>query len=972
MGKDHQSYINGDISKIRDLKCLLHFGGKTLEAKLDHFNFRGASIYLGHQKKIPIPIKGREKYIKFDLILGKRIIKRDVDYKVVWDDSDKTRSFGVEFLVKDSEFTSYKKRMVTHPLIIPTLKTRDPFEPGRYIFFSVQNLSSNGMMLTSSLRNKHLFPGMTLRKSSLCLPGDEPILLDLVIKNTRVGDKPGWFHLGCKVKKPSQSYFAKIQNYVILFGNLSTLAKSEARQEILDDQNAIEEGLSFKTVSSDDEYSEVLALRAIMSLKQQNILSSAQRVLSDKATTIAGYLNGQIICSFELRMSSLGHQSWITEVSGHGQFPGEVVDDNVLEISQLNVHPSGRKTAIFVAIYQRLYGFCTINGMPKIMISVPLPFTNLFRSMGFQEVGLRFPHPDQSEVHLSVMIGSSEIYKHCASPEKQAKKILLGLNNRSFVARCYLFYENCQLKIDWMSKKAILGYLKAKELFEKKRSFVLPNWMVQFKQNSDPRLPFKSPPTSLTDQHIAAPMINSYLVEAENRIGKDLVDEILYSMGFHRHYFFFQANWVGIDFLDSFLDRYSIYGDVAELSCYAGKRLVSKDIIGANYILMNHLPSIKIGLKSIPYLFSKLNKTRTYRWFRLSSREGIIGVGLAPGRALSKHLQSCQQWEMTLLAVVQLISGRPAKVRKISCCYQGDPECLYALSWKKSTNRLLWACLIAITFGINFAFFDDILKENFSWIEVFTTSAFLFFIFTWFLGRLCWRLFNEKSEIETEIVKIQEDINAKYLIHHDERKKNSLVRKQVYLIDGIALLQQKNLSFSRIIQVTLEMLRQQFHMDRIFLMVKSGQELEVKYDAGNEKYGEKKIACRVHLSARQQNIFSLVFQYRQSILVDQASGHRFQIDETSQEIIHRLQLKRFAVVALPASKGSWGILIFSRAPGFEVMSGDDLDVLNSVALHLGQIYRWQGLEKKQRDLQQSHQIPNMPSVPRADKESACD
>ena len=65
------------------------------------------------------------------------------------------------------------------------------------------------MLLSTSLTNKHLFPGMVLDNAQLVVPGALPCTLSLTIQNIREAPRDGCFHLGVTVNASTNASHAK-------------------------------------------------------------------------------------------------------------------------------------------------------------------------------------------------------------------------------------------------------------------------------------------------------------------------------------------------------------------------------------------------------------------------------------------------------------------------------------------------------------------------------------------------------------------------------------------------------------------------------------------------------------------------------------------------------------------------------------------------------------------------------------------
>jgi hypothetical protein len=111
------------------------------------------------------------KKLKLIFYIGNKLIKEEIPFRVVWTDLGESGAFGLNFIKPNADWAERHIRFKTHDKMRPSLSCRDPLDPNRLLYFQVKDVSSSGLLLSTSLSNKHLFPGMVLKESTLNIPG---------------------------------------------------------------------------------------------------------------------------------------------------------------------------------------------------------------------------------------------------------------------------------------------------------------------------------------------------------------------------------------------------------------------------------------------------------------------------------------------------------------------------------------------------------------------------------------------------------------------------------------------------------------------------------------------------------------------------------------------------------------------------------------------------------------------------------
>jgi hypothetical protein len=170
----------------------------------------------------------------------------------------------------------------------------------------------------------------------------------------------------------------------------------------------LKQGLTFRIVSSDPDYHDVLKLRhqgygSKGKLSPQATVDNQGTGLANEGTIIGAYLAGQIVASMELRFGD-SHQSLRTfDLIPREQLP-DLDIPNTVEVNRLVVHPRIQGTDVVMGMVQKAHAIVMAQGGKDILFVATNQLKPLYRKIGCTELGIQVPHPLLKGEYLNAMI----------------------------------------------------------------------------------------------------------------------------------------------------------------------------------------------------------------------------------------------------------------------------------------------------------------------------------------------------------------------------------------------------------------------------------------------------------------------------------------------------------------------------------------------------------------------------------------
>lgn len=916
--------------QLTPVNCTLICGNDQVPLSIINYHYRGA-CFQTKPNDYRLQIKG--SYLQFKI--GQKELPEKINFRITWETIAENGCFGVEFSTDSSYVLARAERFRTHSVNTPTILSQDPLDPNRIIYFKAINVSTTGMMISTSLSNKHLFPGMELKTAILEIPGIGKTDVSLFIENSRSADEGKSIHYGVSVKGSSHNYIELISKYL---SNLGTSETPEQRLELLAQANLIHKNLSkhltIREVKTQADYDQVLKLRfygykLAGKTKEGITWKDMGDGLANEGIVIAAFLAGQLVASAEFRLQKI-----------HGLKTSDKVDlkaipkirtDHLAEINKLVVHPSAQNTDIVLGVFQKIHAIAMLNGRPDGVILAEDKLVTLYSRLGFQKAGFSYPHPTKTNTNLHLMIIHGEAYATSDGMNPYAWSVAFSESHQYFSEIGIQTESKLNLRQSFVKG---LTFLAVKLFKKKKKTFSQPSRESPLnpvtRNIADPKW---------TKQHLNATVFLPYILESENLIGKERTAHILLEFGFDSSYFRSPSNWISIDFFDGFINEFLKFGDPFLLNKQAGYRSTSKEVLGANYFLMKHFLSPGLAFKSFESFLPKFNKTRVYKVIESSIGSCRIRITNPDPTLLPKHKSAKENWVALIEAYIQVITGKKGSVTVVKSSFDGDHYCEYLVKWKNPLftfrNGFLFTAISLLVWQSASLVYDrfevTVALTYFGLASLLTLTGVA--VFQW---KKHSRHYNELLD---SMHRFEKDADERY---RELQSSKSILEKgyqEGRLLENINREIQKTDDLTNILQIALESICTQFDFKRSFAMIIDDNQKILRTAAvfGGDSSLNDIWQFKVDVSVKRDSplVLSSVFHTGQSILITNVEEHKFQLNDGSRRLIEKLQTTGFTMVPIPSEKQNWGVLIADKGMSGDIITRRDLVALQRVSQSIG-------------------------------------
>ena len=233
-----------------------------------------------------------------------------------------------------------KKRWICSAEYLPTGVCANPGRFNDFIFFRTRDISSSGIRVITSLRNKFLVPGMTLESTfSFPLVGQTHCKLKIANVGLSRESAKDVLELGCQFLDADRNLLELIGQYLFQFG--PTVSSEDLRKQGLLPKN-VSKNIDYKYVRTAEEYAEVLALRLkaykkVGKVAENATLEQVGDVFDSRSRIVIGVHKGKIVATTRLIYNEVDDQM---EHDQFVKFPDDFPrKDEICEITRVCTIP---------------------------------------------------------------------------------------------------------------------------------------------------------------------------------------------------------------------------------------------------------------------------------------------------------------------------------------------------------------------------------------------------------------------------------------------------------------------------------------------------------------------------------------------------------------------------------------------------------------------------------------------------------
>lgn len=289
-------------------------------------------------------------------------------------------------------------RWQCHRLFYPTGTANNTARFNDKVYFRVSDVSSSGMRLVTSLRNKHLVVGANLElQVQVPSVGDFTVKVEIIYVSVVEEGNIEFQAFGVKFVNPTRKCLSHLGQYVLQFGgdeSHNPTPKTLAKQGFF--LHSIADALDYDIVRTDEEYRQVLelrssAFRAVKGFGVQLSPTEMADIYDAKSRILICRYRDKIVAT--TRLLFVGDEERFEEeqyISLPSSFPPRRL---VVGASRAAVHPDFRGSDLFLNIFRYVMLQTLQSGRRYILQSVTEELISVYERVGFRQMKITYNHP---------------------------------------------------------------------------------------------------------------------------------------------------------------------------------------------------------------------------------------------------------------------------------------------------------------------------------------------------------------------------------------------------------------------------------------------------------------------------------------------------------------------------------------------------------------------------------------------------
>jgi class 3 adenylate cyclase/putative methionine-R-sulfoxide reductase with GAF domain len=869
------------------LRPQLFFNDRLIQCEFKNINFSGACLLI--KSEIP-PLKSKENQLRLNIKQGEKVFCHDINYRIAWEDRNFGHLIGIEFTKSDLPYSRKSDRYFTDINFRPTFLFKDPLEPSRNIYGKVLDLSLDGFSFITSKSNKHLFVGM--KSVGTFNTVESALILDIRIQNLSMEGEH--VRIGVSVKN-TEEYKRAFKKYLATFCFEFPLDNTQMAKNIGD-------AISFFRVEEEDEYKKVVDLRYQAYASKDKLNDDAKLSLApgiDKeGIIIGGYINGELMCSVELKVKSQNHEFLVEKYYDLSGFGYEL--DSLLEINRLCIHPKAQRSDVLLTLFKKIHLFSLNNNCMNALLSSTEELLAIYLRLGAQDTGKTYEHPTLKGKKLHLLTLDTKAYLEAKTLNPLLWKIVYG-DTHVFAHSLGLVQE---LKFGLWDKIV----LKSTDYFFKrkarKKGLKTVETVDKLKEESI---------LSYTRSDFSTQVIYPYL-KAAILLSDDLfVDSVIDQFGLSRSYFENPNNWVSIEFFDNFLQALGRKLDLDDLAILAGEFAMRKELVGPGYYVLKWFGNITFFINQIKKTTAKLNTNRFVNVESISSNSIMVSFHLKEGFRLPKHRSSDLNFQTLLhhgICLVQNLKRSDVVVDQIASAYDTNGASRFKVTWKQNSNWLKYLGFLG------FIALNVVLYQKFSdyRVALLATNAILLLI-----RNVISHLNFKKAfrEIDSFYSDVEENSKKQYDVLFQTKQTLEKHHHRLELLNGISGEIHYSKSISSIIETTSKLICEQFNFSRCMIMLKDSDNFlrtHSVYSLEDVTFLNLLWGFEIDLSTKKtdKKVVSTAYHSRQTILIRDVNDTLEDLTDFSKELIEKLNAKSYVICPIGTNDEIHGVVIADK------------------------------------------------------------
>lgn len=264
----------------------------------------------------------------------------------------------------------------------------DPMNDGQKAFFSVEDLSSSGLLLSTSSRNKFILPSMRL-EMTLVIPGEGVFPEDLIVRHIRTSENGERYLLGCEFARANKRTLEALADFCLSFARSSSY------------QNLVEEGfpvafnpssLTVQSTESAEDFAQIVHLRLKFAHWHGQMLKvrdpeETMDAHDEYARHVCVKVGSRIVASGRLVFNN-GDRSRSTFPASL-DLPSHLWQYGFVSVSKIAVDPDFRASMAFIRLWNEIFRIAFLSGVKSMAMIISPNWPALLQNFGLQRLDMQ-------------------------------------------------------------------------------------------------------------------------------------------------------------------------------------------------------------------------------------------------------------------------------------------------------------------------------------------------------------------------------------------------------------------------------------------------------------------------------------------------------------------------------------------------------------------------------------------------------
>lgn len=291
-----------------------------------------------------------------------------------------------------------------HDRFYPSGFALNPARRNRNVFFIVEQISIDGMWISTNKQNVHLIPGMTMF-SQIYFPSVGECKVPIVIRSVYPEDSVQKLYM--RYTNMTKKTKRKISQYVLQFcSDLPPFFKLKSMGYYV---GAVSKVVDYDFVKTEEDYREMLKVRYASyklagKVRDGTCEDDMADIHDDRSQIVIGRYRGKIICCLRMifpgQGRSLEHDDFL---STYNNLPPL---DNLIEISRACTHPDYRGGDLFTGLVTHTILYTVQHRKAYVLISATKNLKHLYERIGFVSTNMWFRNPALNDTLHVILVSN--------------------------------------------------------------------------------------------------------------------------------------------------------------------------------------------------------------------------------------------------------------------------------------------------------------------------------------------------------------------------------------------------------------------------------------------------------------------------------------------------------------------------------------------------------------------------------------